>query len=404
MKQLLPRAVLLFAAAGPSIFAAPSARADIPAGYLGKPFDPAVAGGVGHIPPTVKAGPYPIPGRLDFINYDLGGEMVAYHAGDHITNNGSESVMLALGYRTDAPTATLCLSNQVEKDVWYDTGTALDGTFFPSATMGDYYLGAIQVGDWFNLTVNVMTAGTYTLSSTWASGNGPPGGEGGDGAMGLEVFSNGTMLLDWSATFPNYLTEANFHNWKPYTLGTITLGAGIQVIKLQSTSKHLNVAYVLFTLGAVDGGVDLGADAAVTADASGGGSGSGSGAPSGTSGTTTGASSGTIATTGAGSGATSGGLTGGSGAAGSGTVVGTSGVGSSGAVGSSGTAGASGTGSGSNVGAASGAGSALTQSSSKGCAVGAAPIRSFGGLSLLLAFGGVLVARSRRRAARKSSP
>src|SRR5271166_2742674 len=103
VNRLLRSALVLFIAGSlPPFVLEASARADVPVGYKGKPFDPALAGGVGHIPPTVKAGPYPIPGRLDFINYDLGGEMVAYHAGDHITNNGTESVKLALGYRTDA--------------------------------------------------------------------------------------------------------------------------------------------------------------------------------------------------------------------------------------------------------------------------------------------------------------
>jgi hypothetical protein len=390
MADRFPRSTLVLLSAIP-LLAAASARADVPTGYAGKPFDPAVAGGVGHIPASVQAGPYPIPGRLDFINYDLGGEMVAYHAGDHITNNGSDSVKLALGYRTDAPTATLCLTNQPEKDDWYDTGTALDGTFFPSPTTADYYLGAIQVGDWFNLTVDVKTAGTYTLTSTWASGNGPPGGEGGDGTMGLEVFVNDAMMLAWTATFPNYETEANFHNWKPYTLGTVTLATGVQLIRLQSTSKHLNVSYVLFTLGDGDGGADTSTDAGESADAS-TGSGGGSGATSGASVGTTGASSGNpVATTGAGGGSNSGDTTGGGGASGNAATTGAS---PSGSVSSSGNGTATGSsGSGTNGGTAP-----AVAPSSKGCAIGAAPPRSLDGASssLVLLAGAVFLARRRR--------
>lgn len=191
----------------PQLIAA-SARADIPAGYAGKPFDPAVAGGVGKIPPTVKAGPYPIPGRIDVVNYDLGGVNVAYNSGLHETNHGGN------GYRTDTPAPTLCVTSQADKDVWYDTGAGLDGTFYPTATTQDFYVGAVQIGDWFNFTVNVLTSGTYSLSSTWATGNGPPGGEGGDGTMGLQVFVNGTMAATWNAIFPNYETEASYHNWR----------------------------------------------------------------------------------------------------------------------------------------------------------------------------------------------
>jgi hypothetical protein len=264
---------------------AASARADIPAGYTGKPFDPAVAGGVGIIPTTVKAGPYSIPGRLDFVNYDMGGEMVAFHAGDHILDKAGH------GYRTDMPVPTFSKTSMMEGDVWYDNGTALDGTPYPSATTSDFYIGAVQVGDWFNFTVNVQTAGTYSLSSTWSSGNGPPGGEGGDGSMGLEVFVNGTKLATWTAEFPNYQTTTNFHNWKSYpSFATVTLEAGAQLIKLQSTSKHLNLDYVDFELAGADGGLDNG-------DSSSSGSpGSGSAGTSGSSGTGT---SGTLASSGA---------------------------------------------------------------------------------------------------------
>jgi hypothetical protein len=352
---------------------------------------------VGKIPPTVKAGPYPIPGRLDFINYDLGGDGVGYHAGDHITNNGSESVKLALGYRTDAPTATLCLTNQMENDVWYDTGTALDGTFFPSPTTGDYYIGAVQVGDYFNFTVSVATAGNYTLSSTWASGNGPPGGEGGDGAMGLQVYSNGTLVGSWTATFPNYETEANFHNWKAYpNFATVTLAAGLQVIKLESTSKHLNTSYVQFDLLTADGGIDDGDGS------TGGSSGStGSGAATGSAGssgsmaasgsvTTSGATSGSMVTSGSVS-ASGGSPSTGSAGASSGNVGGTGGgIGSAGAV----TSGGAPVGSAAGEVASAGAGSASKSGSS--CAL--APGRSAGAGAFGLILAGAFLARLRRRA------
>src|SRR5262249_47951675 len=95
--------VLLVAGGAPLLYGS-TARADIPARYMGKPFDPAVAGGP-KLPPGVKPGPYPIPGRLDFINYDMGGDGVGYHAGDHIMKGGA-------GYRIDGQTATLSWTGQ----------------------------------------------------------------------------------------------------------------------------------------------------------------------------------------------------------------------------------------------------------------------------------------------------
>src|SRR6516162_3250839 len=103
------------------LFAAPPARADVPAGYKGKPFDPVSAGGKGVIPASVAAGPYAVPGRIDLINYDLGGVGVAYDCAHHEVKGG-------FGYRTDTPTATLSLTASSKGDVWYQAGAALDGT------------------------------------------------------------------------------------------------------------------------------------------------------------------------------------------------------------------------------------------------------------------------------------
>jgi hypothetical protein len=281
MEKRQRHAVLVFTGGCLPLLVAASALADVPAGYKGKPFDPAVAGGAGIIPPTVKAGPYSIPGRLDFVNYDLGGEQVAYQAGDHITSKNGD------GYRTDRATATLCLTAVSKPDIWYDSGTAMDGMAYPSSTTADFYVGAVQVNDWFNFTVDVKSAGTYSLSTTWSSGNGPPGGEGGDGAMGLQVLVNGTKLVDWKASFPDFQNKANFHNWKPYpNFATITLEAGLQLIRLQCTTKHLNLDYVRFDLVGADGGTGAGtgADSGTPGTGGGGGGTTGTGGAAGTSG------------------------------------------------------------------------------------------------------------------------
>ncbi len=261
-----------------------SALADVPAGYKGKPFDPAVAGGP-KLPPGTKGGPYTIPGRLDFVNYDMGGDGVGYHVSEHAQRGGT-------GYRIDTPTATLsltsdCIANgggPACKNVWYDTSPTLDGTVYPTPTTADFNLGAIHTGDWFNFTVNVETTGSYALSSTWATGSGPPGGEGGNGDMGLSVFSNSTKLTTWSAVFPNFNTTADYHHWKAYpSFATVMLTAGPQVIQLQSEATALQLDYVQFSLVTGDGGVDNG---------DGSPSGSGASDASATSGATAGGSSG----------------------------------------------------------------------------------------------------------------
>ena len=379
-----PRSAWLFCAV---TLSAGAARAAIPAGYAGTPFDPAVAGGAGIIPATVKAGPYAIPGRLDFVNYDMGGDQVAFHAGDNITNKAGA------GYRKDGKVATFSKTSAAQHDIWYMSGTAMDGMTYPDATTQDFYIGAVQVNDWFNFTVNVQTAGTYNVSSTWSSGNGPPGGEGGDGAMGLQIYSNGTKLADWKSSWPDFNTTADFHHWKAYpSFAQVMLPAGVQVIKLQSTSKHLNLDYVQFTLmGAGTTGAG-GAGGATGAGGAGGNGTAGAGGVTGAAGAGTAGASGATGTAGTGSTGTAG--DGSTGAAGDGSSTagssGSAGVGSTGAAGTSGGAGSSGTATG-----AAGSGTPPKKSSG-GCSYAGVGV-SGGWLGLAAAALAVALTRRRRR-------
>ena len=364
-----------------------AARAAIPAGYKGMPFDPAVVGGVGKIPASVKAGPYAIPGRLELENYDMGGEGVGYHSTEHYTDKNGD------GYRIDRPTATMCMTDVSRNDLWYDTGNAtLDNTMYPNATDHDFYIGSIHPGDWFYYTVDVKTAGTYSLSSTFSTGNGPPGGEGGDGSMEIKVSVNGTMQADWKTVFPNEATTANYHNWKPYpSFATVTLEAGLQLIRLDLTYQHLNLDYIDFQLMGADGGA---ADVGGTAGAGGAAGATGAAGSSGTAGTS--------GTAGAGSGGAAGGTS--AGAAGA-TSSGTAGASASGIAGAAGSAssgaGASGSGtagSGASAGSGGSSGGHPGAKSSSGCALAVAPRNAGNPLAasaLLLAC--ALAARRRRR-------
>ncbi len=389
-----------------------TAHADVPAGYKGTPFNPATAGGTCMLmPPSPPAtvGPYTIPGRLEFENYDMGGIKVGFFTTDHYKFGGN-------CYRTDDGNNEASLSTtssmkdpySANGDVWYNTGDpSVDGTLYPNAMTTDIYIAAVRPGDWVNLTVNVMTAGTYQVGSTWASGNGPPGGEGGNGAVELQLSVNGTMMLDWKDVFPNYTTTADFHHWKPYpNMGTVTLAAGPQVIKLLSVDPHLNLDYLQFDLLGADGGVVSGgsgstgsgaasgsaasgstasgssASGAVASTGSGsGGTSGGSGAPGGGSGTTSAVTSGSTVATGASAG---------SGGAGSGSVTsaGTGLTGGSGANGSTAGTGGGSSGTGANANSSSGG--------SKGCTIGATYDSRWSGAAWALGVAASLLARRRR--------
>src|SRR6202051_105744 len=77
--------------------------------------------------------PAPIPGTVQAENYDTGGQNVAYNV---TSINGS-----ANNYRTDG----------VDLETTTDAG-------------GGWNMGWTSGGQWFRYTVNVATAGTYTVS------------------------------------------------------------------------------------------------------------------------------------------------------------------------------------------------------------------------------------------------
>jgi hypothetical protein len=382
MGRLISRRVMFFIA-GSALTAAP-AFAAIPADYKGTPFNPAVAGGAGIVPSSVKAGPYAVPGRISFVNYDMGGDGVGYHTDAHYTTKDGD------GYRSDRPSATMSLTAAAKPDLYYDTGTAQDGTVYPNATDQDFYVGSVHPGDWFNYTIDVKTAGTYTLSSVFSTGNGPPGGEGGDGQMELDISINGTKVTSWHMVLPDYQDKANFHNWKPYpSFAMVTLDAGVQVIKFQAPYKHLNLDWFELALVGADGGTTPAPDAGTGAAGAGGSAGAGAAGTTGTAGDGAGGSTTTGAAGATGAAGTTG-TAGATGAAGSATgAAGTTGTATGAAGSTTGTAGATGA-------AGNTTGTAPKASSGGGCAYAiSAPTRggALAGSALVLT---ALLARRRR--------
>ena len=90
-----------------------------------------------------------MPGTVQVANYDTGGQGVAYNV---TSANGT-----ANSYRSDG----------VDLE---DTADTQD----TSAAGGAYDIGWTHTGQWFNYTVEVATAGTYTVSFRVASPYGSP--------------------------------------------------------------------------------------------------------------------------------------------------------------------------------------------------------------------------------------
>jgi len=110
---------------------------------------------IGQIPPEYKGKPYggtaqTIPGRLKLIQFDTGGEGVAYHDSDPDVNNG-----------------TKCCGNTFRSDEGVDINGfhTHDHTLAGPLDLSDHYVGWLEVGEWLNYTVQVKRAGTYRVAA-----------------------------------------------------------------------------------------------------------------------------------------------------------------------------------------------------------------------------------------------
>jgi MYXO-CTERM domain-containing protein len=362
-----------------------SAGADVPAGYTGTPFN---------------GTPKQIPGRINLVDYDTGGMGVGFqtvHFNGDVKMSGPE-------YRTDRPAPTLCRTYTVvnEFNTKPDTYTAgpLNGTFYPSTDVSKpaYYIGAIRPGDWVKVTVNVATAGAYTISSHWAS----PAAN-----IDYKIYFNDVVKNETKAA-----ATGDYHNWVPFpSFATVELAAGIQVMKFESVQEHLNLGYVEFALAGGDGGVvtlpDAGGEAAVGA---GGAAGAGGAVNAGGAGgsTATGGAGGSTATGGAGGFAATGGAGGSTAAGGYGGSTANGGTGGSTAAGGSGGATSQGGAGGSTAAAgnggttsASAATAAPSESGGCACRVGTANrSRSSSALAFVSLLAALGLGRRRRRIGR----
>jgi fibronectin type 3 domain-containing protein len=149
--------------------------------------------------------PWAIPGTVQAENFDTGGEGVAYHDTDAANNGGQ--------YRT---------SEGVDIETCSDTG-------------GGYDEGWNMAGEWQKYTVNVASAGTYTVTFRVANG----------------TTANGSFhLQDASGTnLTGTVTVAPTGGWQTWTNVTanVTLPAGQQILTVWDDGSNYNLNYMTFT-------------------------------------------------------------------------------------------------------------------------------------------------------------
>ena len=144
-----------------------------------------------------------IPGTVQAENYDTGGQGVAYNIP---TNSGT-----ATSYRTDG----------VDLEVCTDTG-------------GGYDVGWTAAGQWMKYTVNVATAGTYTISFRLAAMTAVAGG--------LHISNSAGTNLTGEVSVP---ATGGWQTWTTVT-ATVTLPAGQQVLTVNQDVAGWNLNYVTF--------------------------------------------------------------------------------------------------------------------------------------------------------------
>jgi beta-glucosidase len=161
--------------------------------------------------------PAAVPGTVQAANYDTGGQGVAYSVS---STNGS-----ANSYRSDG----------VDLETTADTQDT-------SPAGGGYDLGWTTPGQWFNYTVNVATAGIYTVSFRVASPYAI--------ADALHIANSSGTNLTGSVAVPN---TGGYQTWTTVT-ASITLGAGQQTLTVDQDSNGWNIHYLAFTSGGGGGG------------------------------------------------------------------------------------------------------------------------------------------------------
>ncbi|HEV3306661.1 MAG TPA: carbohydrate-binding protein [Candidatus Sulfotelmatobacter sp.] len=154
--------------------------------------------------------PAAIPGTVQAENYDTGGQGVGYNV---TSTNGT-----ANNYRTDG----------VDLEVTTDTG-------------GGYDLGWTASGQWFRYTVNVATAGTYTVTFRIAAINAV--------TDAFHISNSSGSNLTGSVNVP---ATGAWQTWTNVT-ATVTLPAGVQTLTLDQDAAGWNINYFAFTSGSGGG-------------------------------------------------------------------------------------------------------------------------------------------------------
>jgi hypothetical protein len=189
---------------------------------------------------SVFQGPSVIPGRVQCVYFDYGGEGVAFHSDG--TNHGNQDFNLVehrgpkcslyiSQFRANEG-ASISFTSPEHKDHWYPQDAP--SPFDPSTNQ--LYIGWTKDGQWLNYTVDVKTAGTYKVSVLY--------GNYGKEVTPFKLSINHQPAGDYK--FP--VLTGSAHAWYLADVGTITFPeAGLQLLTL-TYNRGNNLAYIDFDL------------------------------------------------------------------------------------------------------------------------------------------------------------
>jgi len=176
-------------------------------------------GSGGTTPPPPPSGDAPfggtpaaVPGTVQAANYDTGGQGVAYNV---TSTNGT-----ANSYRSDGVDLEDVTDSQ-------DTTGAGSG----------YDIGWTAAGQWFNYTVDVATAGTYTVALRLSSPYGI--------TDALHIDNSSGTDLSGDIAVPN---TGGYQTWTTVD-ATVTLPAGTQTLTFDQDSNGFNIHFFTVTAG-----------------------------------------------------------------------------------------------------------------------------------------------------------
>jgi hypothetical protein len=221
---MIARCILFCAAAAPGVLAS---GGSVP--YAGAPFRDG----------THKGAPQAIPGRVQCACYDLGGEGVAYHTPER-KNHGSGELNPADGTYLNEFRKNEAIGTSYTK--FHDT---IDNSPFDlvQPPENQLYVGWTSAGEWFNMTVNVVKAGTYSLDLLYTSNRGGDisldlNGQALTRPIGLISTRNPAEMIPWR----------QWHHWNLMKeIALVSLPAGRNVLTLHVlTQGNMNLAYLDF--------------------------------------------------------------------------------------------------------------------------------------------------------------